>query len=687
MFSVFNMFNKDSIQSSLEQQAREFSSTALYQEAIAAYLLLESISSKNEKVNVKYLDCIAKLFEVIECLPKSLRYLKLIVYENSCGNYFGIGGDREKYKEEIQKRIGRVINKIKIRSANQDGGKKKKLGYKKMYREIRDYKLISELQNMAIKKYKEGAYLIARYCFLLLDFYALATKGKRNVANLFLLGECMYELGYHSEAKRCYEQTQKELRSKNFLGVENELDGYNEKLKKKTSLIENMEFDPFLGEVQLKKMGDSFKIKITREDIKSKNTILHKIMCIKEEKNMLPTMVCLRYPDQIEITKNILGETPLDIAIKDKNINILHLITLPFEKIEARKIWNHWVHNAFEFSGLFDFSRMGLTYGRITLLAKFLSLFPSVLELNLSHNDLEKKHIDLLNDYFLKYNRTLKKIDISHNHITYNGLIPLLEYIKNRGRNFPFELNLTHNWVHSDKFLLKSKLREIVEHTKVATVDISLNHIMMESKKLSKFNAVFKTKQSDACSIIRPQEKITYNNWVIFALRKGQSSDPEHAMIIIEGMRKDGQLFIEMSHFVPQKDGYITGTITKTKGEVIINDYSPHRTFVQARSYEYNYCKVKRCVAETLQKCIREDIAQQENGIFQDYIKTGGGSSHKGAYNCFTWVVSKLKQVELYLDESRWLSLTSWNIYGNEKKIKEKAEDDMDQALIKCLLM
>ena len=329
------------------------------------------------------------------------------------------------------------------------------------------------------------------------------------------------------------------------------------------------------------------------------------------------------------------------------------------KKIDVLRLEEHDLkHIAEKYrSETLDFSEKKLDDTHIPQIICIFQYLNLITILTLSKNNLNNDAMQELSN-LLRMNSTLTRLNLAYNQIATDGAIEIFNAIEHHTQLST--LDLSHNLIHIENASEFKKMEKILqEHqeskntpVKRLKIDVSQNYFAKECTTLlsrhtffysqdfyTNDNGEIKKQKLISFSLIKPDEKIDYDNHLIFILRKNSqhSNDPEHAMIVIEGVNQNSQKYIHMYDFRPDNsDGSL--------GQIQDKPFLPDRTASEVNGYEYFYRSTKRVRVEELKRNIERDKIKK---LYYKKLPTGKRqcSPDKHTYNCLTWAIAKVNEI------------------------------------------
>ncbi len=235
----------------------------------------------------------------------------------------------------------------------------------------------------------------------------------------------------------------------------------------------------------------------------------------------------------------------------------------------------------------------------------------------------------------------LKQLKLDGNKITYTGARRIAAALSN---NLNLELlDLSGNLIACEENLLKKLTKDFLKCKTLRTLTIDQNFLDKSCKakfqktQLSIENplycySIYQTKAASILSILSPDKQITSDNWVVALACK---KDTEHAMIYMEGMRKWGQRFLERYHI--NADGII--------GSANALIESPNLKFFNSEDHHITIHAISKVNGRILYDLVNADKGRHI-GFSKFYP-----SSLQDKVNCVSWCLSKLREVDIHIDE------------------------------------
>lgn len=305
-------------------------------------------------------------------------------------------------------------------------------------------------------------------------------------------------------------------------------------------------------------------------------------------------------------------------------------------------------------------------------------------KVNLANLDLTDDNVsDVLK--LLKYNKSVTDLDLSYNNFTYNKELanlfqhtnlPLIK-LRLAGNNidslaFTYlmdslhqkdvkELYLQNNIINYDK----ASLERVKRASSLKMVDLSNNFLQQthlshnfpqpgddslykDDPHKTKLRdggyyrfSIFRMKSAsnkDGVKIksrIDPNKSLTHSLWVISLSCHKQG---QHAMILLEGMRENGQLFIERYHIRIDRRFYGEATIR-------VGYINPTELDSSVLCSISTY--IDKNKGEELSNSLKKRHQHKENFAFTPLL---GFMQAKKPYNCLEWCIKELKAVEIEIE-------------------------------------
>lgn len=259
----------------------------------------------------------------------------------------------------------------------------------------------------------------------------------------------------------------------------------------------------------------------------------------------------------------------------------------------------------------------------IKQIVNFLQKNKALIFLSLNKNSIDDDDFKMLGENLV--NHPLKFLNVSDNLITESGIYDFSDIIKpNKHLEF---IKLDNNWVHTGKSNLAEIAKRLTKNNPKRMLDLSQNFVFLTKELLSL--GFFHSFISLANSCIDPEKKISRDQWIVFLMVK-KTIVSDHALIIVEGMKNTGQLFLaRLELFINPMTG---------KGGISFKYMDPKDKVDLLNKYKFVSWSVKRTIAKKLILNIRDDEGKAIN-----YSKLGIASAEN--HNCFTWAAIQLKKV------------------------------------------
>lgn len=249
----------------------------------------------------------------------------------------------------------------------------------------------------------------------------------------------------------------------------------------------------------------------------------------------------------------------------------------------------------------------------------------------------------------LAVNTSIELIDLSNNEITRNGIFDFADIIKKAKNTTLVYLKLQNNWIHAGETYLHEIRKRLVKSNSNRQIDITQNFARITREILSQGFFHTSLKIGNRFSCINKKDIITRDNWLVCLMAKKNIIE-DHALIIIEGMKNTGQLFISRFELFLTKD---TGK-AKASAKESIDPVNIHELLDKYNHVDF---KVERKKGKALILNIKEELGKEIN-----YSKLGCSAS--GSDNCITWAIKQLNKAKIETEgiEISWINIPSKKI-------------------------
>lgn len=243
-------------------------------------------------------------------------------------------------------------------------------------------------------------------------------------------------------------------------------------------------------------------------------------------------------------------------------------------------------------------------------------------------------------------------MDLEENWISNRGLQSLILALdKNEYLSF---LNISKNLITSNRNI--EELASVWCGSNISTykqranntnsLDISCNYIVGNTENsfktlLSKYLFLKSDRVYDVKSKINSALKITRDTSLVYLAYHPKS---DHAVIFLEGMEENGQLFLERFDFKPKSADKISniGVIYSVMGEVGANSWSwinVSKSLESLKSYSYDGWESDHSKVNNMRSYLKNANANADESYVFNLTGIGG-------YNCLTWA---MKQIEKHI--------------------------------------
>jgi HEAT repeat protein len=258
-------------------------------------------------------------------------------------------------------------------------------------------------------------------------------------------------------------------------------------------------------------------------------------------------------------------------------------------------------------------------------------------------------------------NPLLKYLGLAENNITVGQFNTLAGYISRH--TSLSELDLSRNRVSCLSVTLDNIKNLLEKCMTLKKVTINQNFLEKDSKPKFASSSVseqgllcyafFQTKAYVMPSILSPKLMIDSNHWIVaLACKKGS----EHSRIYLEGMRKNGQRFLECYH--------IFGSLLGNKASVEVKKFYEFDTF-NPENFHLRPWEIKRENGHTLKL-----LVQAEQGADINFSFLSSTSFFEKQYNCLKWCLKLLTKIGIEHSITDILPSSAATPSKNENKLK-----------------
>jgi hypothetical protein len=276
---------------------------------------------------------------------------------------------------------------------------------------------------------------------------------------------------------------------------------------------------------------------------------------------------------------------------------------------------------------------------------------------------------------------------IAYNGLGNGGIKELLQAGK-RNKQLT-HLDVSNNYVFPSQREMEELKRE-QQQTQIQKLDVTGNYIRVASEQWLQPQTFFYSrplqshKETFASFILKDEKSdaipknISCDHWWVYLFRDTASGqDPEHAMLLIEGMTAYGQRFLEVSDFRPG-----CRELAGIRGDVkVLQAWDPDRISNSTTSWHYKAYAIARVTGNKLRNNI---LADADKTLF--YGSKGVGSKGR-IYNCYTWALAKLRETGIISpnEEPMFVAITSFYLRGRQVTQVPNNQEAVPQSWLCCI--